>query len=140
MKSLVKEFQQICPSPYETKIPDFLKEKKIILSFLNSLQNALPAEYASSSGPLEWWFAIGAKDFPYLTPLARVFLAMPATSAPSEAVFSRAGFDDKKNRSRLGAQTLRGSVLIVRNVPAVITREDLVAECVKTIAQSINQE
>jgi hypothetical protein len=38
--------------------------------------------------PLKWWKENGAK-YPYVATIARKYLAIPATSAPSERVWSR---------------------------------------------------
>jgi hypothetical protein len=49
---------------------------------------------------LEWWRANNNK-FPVLASLAQKYLAIPATSAPSERVFSVAGLTIAKDRARL---------------------------------------
>jgi len=50
--------------------------------------------------PLVWWRS--NKDrFPYLSVLARKYLAIPATSAPSERIFSKAGELVSKRRANL---------------------------------------
>ncbi len=51
----------------------------------------------------------------YLVDLAKIFLAVPATSAPSESIFRRAGVEDRDNRSRLGSETLRMSLIVICN-------------------------
>jgi hypothetical protein len=61
--------------------------------------------------PLKWW-----KDkeayFPLLSSLARVYLALQATSAPSERVFSVASRLIEKRRNRLDPE-LAGKMLFV---------------------------
>uniref|UniRef100_A0A3B4VA39 BED-type domain-containing protein n=1 Tax=Seriola dumerili TaxID=41447 RepID=A0A3B4VA39_SERDU len=52
------------------------------------------------SNPLEWW-ARNEKQFPRLAKLARSHLAIPATSTPSERVFSLAGNTITRQRSSL---------------------------------------
>ena len=42
------------------------------------------------SDPLQWW-KMNALNFPYLSRYARIFLAIPGSSTPSERVFSTAG-------------------------------------------------
>lgn len=114
---------------------------------LEALQNSLPVSYPISitvsdpltvincDSPFDWWREIGSKSFPFIIDLARVFLSIPATSAPSESVFSRAGIDDRSNRSRLGAETLRSSLIVVRNAhlfdPSTLLSE-VVAETVRS--------
>ena len=50
------------------------------------------------SNPLVWWKA-HAKELPLLSELAKRFLCIPATSAPSERVFSIAGLTIAKTRA-----------------------------------------
>jgi hypothetical protein len=55
--------------------------------------------------PLEWWpqhAELGA-----IHSLARMFLAIPATSADDERVFSSAGFTLNQRRTRLGLDNFR---------------------------------
>lgn len=52
------------------------------------------------TNPLKWW-AGQQKQFPYLAKLARRFLCVPATSAPSERLFSVAGLTVTQHRNRL---------------------------------------
>ena len=52
------------------------------------------------SDALKWWRAEAPK-YPNLARLARRVLCVPATSAPSERLFSVAGLTVSKNRSRL---------------------------------------
>ncbi len=49
---------------------------------------------------LVWWL-INAVRFPQLSHLARKFLAIQATSAPSERLFSAAGLTIANDRARL---------------------------------------
>ena len=114
---------------------------------LEALQNTLPVSYPISitvpdpltvincESPFDWWREIGSKSFPFIADLARIFLSIPATSAPSESVFSRAGLDDRSNRSRLGAETLRSSLIVARNAhlfdPSTLLSE-VVAEAVRS--------
>jgi hypothetical protein len=55
--------------------------------------------------PLQWWRE-HAKKYPYLWKLAGIILAIPATSAPSERVFSAAANIINKKRVQLKPETL----------------------------------
>ena len=117
-------------------------------ALLIALQKDLPSTYPTLSestgesidNPLEWWKIVGTERFPFLAELARVFLAIPATSAPSESVFSRAGFEDRTNRARLGAETLRTSLLVVRNMHLLSTSELVTQVCAAIQASSASRK
>jgi len=51
--------------------------------------------------PMQWWKNEGSKKFPHLFQAAQKYLSMPATSVPSERVFSSAGNILTKRRSKL---------------------------------------
>lgn len=55
------------------------------------------------SNPLKDFWALRETDFPLLSKLARKILCIPATSAPSERVFSQAGLTITKLRASLTA-------------------------------------
>jgi hypothetical protein len=122
-----------CISPPSFFSPDIIK------MFLAELQSKLPASYPTVQddraleSPIDWWREIGSKHFPYLQGIARVFLAVPATSAPSESVFSRAGFDDREIRSRLGAETLQCSLCVVRNIHLFADEHELISSVTRKI-------
>lgn len=56
----------------------------------------IPTTYS----PLRWW-ARREKQFPRLAKLAKIYLAVPATSTPSERVFSLAGNTVTRQRASL---------------------------------------
>ena len=55
--------------------------------------------------PLQWWKKQSLR-LPNLAQLAKELLAVPATSVPSERVFSKAGELISAKRSRLGKETV----------------------------------
>ncbi|CAM9932863.1 unnamed protein product, partial [Scytosiphon promiscuus] len=61
--------------------------------------------------PLEWW-RVKSADFPHLAVLARRVLAIPATQAESERLFSCAGNIVTKTRNRLAPSTVELLVLL----------------------------
>ena len=62
-------------------------------------------EHKIPTNPLLWW-KMHAADFPQLAKLARRVMCIPATSAPSERIFSVAGLTATKNRNRLAAESV----------------------------------
>ena len=57
------------------------------------------------SNPLEWWVQYEHK-FPKISKLAQTYLAIPATSVPSERTFSAAGLTVTKLRASLDPDTV----------------------------------
>jgi hypothetical protein len=77
----------------------------------------LQREDRSYNNPLEWW-RLKAQQFPLLSELAIRYLCIPATSAPSERVFSSAGLTIAKERSRLDPSTANELVFLHETTPA----------------------
>ena len=74
------------------------------------------------SPPLKWWKEHAAK-FPYLSQLARRYLAMPATSASVERLFSVAGQVVTAKRASLDPETVTLLVFLHEAIPGGIERE-----------------
>ena len=69
---------------------------------------------------LGWWKDKAVKQsFPAVTGLARKWLCVPASSTPSERVFSIAGIIDNPKRSRLEASKLSSQVFVHNNYPSL---------------------
>ena len=93
--------------------------------FVNHLQdNPLPLATAIVGtskrrwgDPLAWWKTNEIR-FPTLAKLARVYLAIPATSAPSERVFSKAGQVIGQLRSKLSPSTASMIIFMKSNLEA----------------------
>ncbi len=64
---------------------------------------ALPIQDRETD-PIKWWVTEGKPSFPYLYEAAIKHLVCPATSVPSERVFSTAGEVLSKKRNRLGSE------------------------------------
>jgi len=74
-------------------------------------QNAMKA----GNFPLVYWKDKG-RQFPTLRSLARVYLSIPATSVPSERVFSSAGRVLTDRRSMLSGKRLEMLVVCKKNI------------------------
>ena len=64
---------------------------------------------------LHWW-KVNAATFPVLAKLARI-LALPASSAPSERVFSKVQEVVDKRRNRMEAATSEKLIFLQRAIP-----------------------
>ena len=77
----------------------------------------------SKKDPLVWW-----KDqrlvFPSLSILAAKFLATPATSVPSERVFSLAGYRVNKQRSSLAPENVDKLIFLNKNYKLKVPKKD----------------
>ena len=62
--------------------------------------------------PLEWWRR-HKTVFPILAQLARIYLPIQATSAPSERIFSQAALIIREKRNRLGPE-ISGKLLYLK--------------------------
>ena len=71
---------------------------------------------------LMWWKQHAVR-FPYLSRLARRYLAMPATSASVERLFSVAGQVVSAKRARLDPSTVTLLVFLHEAIPGGIERE-----------------
>jgi len=71
-----------------------------------------------SLSPLEWWKR-NSPFFPNIYPIARKWLCVPATSTPSERVFSDCGLAGTARRSTLSSDALQHQVTLKRNIDAV---------------------
>ena len=68
-----------------------------------------------SECPLKWWHTY-QNDFPILSILARQFLAIQATSAPSERVFSRASLIISNKRTQLKSDIAGQLFYVAENI------------------------
>jgi len=67
------------------------------------------------SCPIMWWKTNGNR-FPFLFEAAKKYQCMPATSVPSERVFSKAGNVITKKRTRLGKRTANMIITLNTNL------------------------
>jgi hypothetical protein len=73
---------------------------------------------SSFNCPFTWW-KVNELKFPLLSHLAQRLLCIPATSAPSERVFSNAGLTIAKDRARLAPETAGELIFLHDALPAV---------------------
>ena len=82
----------------------------------------------SDMSSLDWWKAEKHR-FPRISVLARKWLCVPASSTPSERVFSDCGLALTAKRSRLKGSILRDQVMIRRNAHCIrITQDDILTK------------
>jgi hypothetical protein len=75
------------------------------------------------SCPLAWWYT-NQRKYKMLSQVAIRTLCIPATSAPSERVFSVAGLTIAKDRARLAPQTANELIFLHDAVPALQRYEE----------------
>jgi hypothetical protein len=94
--------EQDQPQTSANEVAEYLKEDKIKFS-----QN-----------PFEWWVNKKSK-YPVLSRLARIYLAVPATSTPSERLFSDAGNLLTAKRSRMDPELFKRIMFLKRNASKI---------------------
>ena len=73
------------------------------------------AEKSKANNALFWW-SENEKRFPCLSRLAKKYLAIPATSVPSERAFSTAGLTITKQRAALESATADAIIFLNKNL------------------------
>ena len=68
--------------------------------------------------PLCWW-KMNASRYPFLSILTRKFLCIPATSVPSERIFSAAGHIVSKLRASLSPDNVDGLLFLRQNAELI---------------------
>jgi hypothetical protein len=73
------------------------------------------------SEPLDWW-KINAYKYPSLAKLSKTYLCIPATSVPSERIFSLAGQTVSKLRASLDPDTVNEIIFMNKHLKPKITQ------------------
>lgn len=68
-----------------------------------------------NQNPFEWWANKKIK-YPVLAKIARIYLVVPATSTPSERLFSDAGNLLSAKRSRMDAELFKRMIFLKKNI------------------------
>lgn len=107
-----------CEEEQNAKSPsamDFLFPKPSGTNELNEVERYIQEQDLDKNKcPLKWWEA-NEKKYPKLSNLARKFLCIPATSTPSERVFSTAGNIVRAKRSCLSSENIDILVFLYEN-------------------------
>ncbi len=67
------------------------------------------------ANPLDWWNTVGKNHYPTIYQVARKYLVVPATSVPSERVFSAAGSIITSKRASLADDTASTLIFLREN-------------------------
>lgn len=68
-----------------------------------------------NNDPLNWWKLYSTK-FPFLSELSKIYLAIPATSTPSERLFSDAGNLLTTKRTRILPELFKRMIFLKKNI------------------------
>jgi hypothetical protein len=71
------------------------------------------------SNPLDWWRS-NSVNYPAVAKAARMILAIPATSAPCERLFSHAGLTISNDRARLTPDVASDLIFLHDGYPLVM--------------------
>ncbi|KAI7799132.1 putative zinc finger BED domain-containing protein 1-like, partial [Triplophysa rosa] len=106
-KTLGSLFKKLCPSNTGLTYMQTVE---------GELENYLMAPDADSeTEPLDWW-KMHEKTFPRVSKLAQQYLCIPATSSPSERIFSTGGNIVTCHRAALKPETVDRLVFLARNL------------------------
>jgi zinc finger BED domain-containing protein 1 (E3 SUMO-protein ligase ZBED1) len=94
-----------------------------------SLEESLRTEFIKyiadslQESPLKYW-ASNRSRFPILSAVAQVYLCIPATSVPSECLFSHAGYSIWERRNKLNPGRVDKMMFLYDNQPKLFLRDD----------------
>jgi hypothetical protein len=89
-----------------------LFKKQKVFGQYNEIENYLKSQIENeSTNPIEWWFK-NSENYPNLSKIAFDYLIIPASSVPSEQIFSKAGNLITKLRNLLDKSTVRDLMLL----------------------------
>lgn len=115
----------ICCMPPSTKRHRVTAAEKLLLPFQVLRQQMSVDEVTLytqevtpniNESPLDWWKLHGSR-YPGLQSLAAKYLGIPATSVPSERIFSKSGEIVSRRRASLKPSTVDMLVFLSKNLP-----------------------
>ena len=92
------------------------KHRKLIRHEVNAF--LIETQTLNDMDPLMWWKA-KRFNFPNVARVARKWLSVPATSTPSERVFSICGLVDTAKRSSLLGESIQKQIFLYNNMDEV---------------------
>ena len=114
--SFLKLYNASYAPPFQPEIPSSKQSKENVMSRIFKRRNIEYTEEFSAylsiplsdenTDPLEWW-KVNKVQFPNLSWMAQDYLAIPATSVPSEESFSAGKNLITDKRNRLAGKTIR---------------------------------
>ena len=103
--------EQEAPCAVEVPHEEEEEEEFTLRPSTSELSRYLEERAGAVVDPLQWWGA-NAVGYPNLAKLARKYLCVTATSAPSERLFSRTGNVITKKRTKLDDDVLEAAMLV----------------------------
>ena len=101
---------------FATRVFGFLQSQSPVYEeFSYYLDEIKTPQAFPEADPFEWW-RDNQKRFPILYKIARKYLGIPATSVPSERLFSDAGNQISTERNRLKPSTVNELLFVKRNI------------------------
>ena len=104
-------FGDVYITKVESAVPQAVEEKVADEIKMYKLENPIPL----TNNPLLWWKECGEHKYPSLAIAAKKFLSIPATSVPSERVFSTAGDIVTAQRSALKSTHVDKLIFLKKN-------------------------
>jgi hypothetical protein len=111
------EFEEDSNDKVKDEFSRYLKEKQILL------ENTGVDGKVTRTNPLHWW-KYHQETYPLLATLAKKYLCIPATSAPAERLFSKAGLTITDKRNQLNADLAGDLIFLKENWEVVESFEE----------------
>lgn len=103
---------------YQPKLFNIFKQNQLRQASDEVTEYLREDKITFSHNPFEWWVSKKSK-YPILTKIARIYLAAPATSTPSERLFSDAGNLLSEKRTRMDSELFKRIMFLKRNATKV---------------------